>query len=82
MEFATSSVHTAYDSPSSLVSSPMSEHMSHVPPTSEMDLEVCLKNMEGEVVWNRLKTDRIEAALQAILNKLDASQHGENIKMA
>ena len=44
-----------------------------------MDLEVHLRNMEEELIWNQLKTDRIEAALQAILNKLDASQPGENI---
>ena len=50
----------------------MSEHVSHAPPTSEMDPEVRLRNMEEELIWNRLKTDRIEAALQAILNKLDA----------
>ena len=79
MEFATSSVHTVYDSPSSLVSSPMSEHVSHVPPTSEMDLEVCLRNMEEELTWNQLKTDQIEAALQSILNKLDTSWCSEDI---
>ena len=44
-----------------------------------MDPEVCLRNMEEELIQNRLRTDRIEAALQAILNKLDASRHGENI---
>ena len=76
MEFATSSAHTAYDSPSSLVSSPMSEHVSRTPPTSEMDPEVHLRNMEEELIQNRLRTDRIEATLQAILNKLDTSQHG------
>ena len=73
LEFATSSAHTAYDSPSSLVSSPMSEHVSHAPPTSKMDPEVCLSNMEEELIQNQLRTDRIEAALQAILNKLDTS---------
>ena len=77
-EFATSSVHTAYDSPSSLVSSHMSEHVSHTPPTSEMDLEVCFRDMEEELMWNQLKTDRIEAALQAILNKLDVPRCNEN----
>ena len=76
MEFATSSAHTAYNSPSSLVSSPMSEHVSHTPPTSEMDPEVHLRNMEEELIQNQLRTDRIEGTLQAILNKLDTSQHG------
>ena len=51
-EFITSSTHTAYNSPSSLVSSPMLEHMSHIPPTSEMDPEVCLRNMEEELTQN------------------------------
>ena len=51
----------------------MLEYASHIPPTSEMDLEVCLRNMEEELIQNWLKTDRIEAALQAILNKLGAS---------
>ena len=44
-----------------------------------MDLEDCLSNIEEELTWNQLKTDRIEAALQAILNKLDAPWHNENI---
>ena len=51
-EFTTSSAHTAYDSPSSLVSSPMLEHMSHAPLTSKMDPEVCLRNMEEELIQN------------------------------
>ena len=50
-----------------------------VHPNTEMDLEVLLRNMEEELIQNWLKTDRIEAALQVILNKLGASQHGENI---
>ena len=54
----------------------MLEHMSHAPPTSKMDPEVCLRNMEEELIQNRLRTDKIEAALQAILNKLDTSPHG------
>ena len=57
----------------------MSEHVFHAPLTSKMDPEVCLRNMGEELIQNQLKTDRIEAALQAILNKLDASRHGENI---
>ena len=72
-------MHTAYNGPSSLISSPMSEHMSHVPPTSKMDPEVHLRNMGEELVWNQLKTDRIKAALQAILNKSDMSWCGKNI---
>ena len=32
--------------------------------------------MEEELIQNQLRTDRIEATLQAILNKLDTSQHG------
>ena len=43
-----------------------------------MDPKVHLRNMEEELIWNQLKTDRIEAALQAMLNKLD-TQHGKNI---
>ena len=54
----------------------MSEHVSRAPPTSEMDPEVCLRNMEAELIQNRLRTHRIEATLQAILDKLDTSQHG------
>ena len=57
----------------------MLEYTSHIPQTSEMDPQVHLRNMEEELIWNQLKTDRIEAALQAILNKLGTSQHGENI---
>ena len=57
----------------------MLEYTSHIPPTSEMDPQVHLRNMEEELIQNQLKTDRIEAALQAILNKLGTSQHGENI---
>ena len=49
----------------------MLEHVSHTPPTSEMDPEVHLRNMEEELIQNQLRTDRIEATLQAILNKLD-----------
>ena len=49
----------------------MSEHVSHAPPTSEMDPEVRLRNMKEELIQNQLRTDRIEATLQAILNKLD-----------
>ena len=41
-----------------------------------MDPEVHLRNMEEELIQNQLRTDRIEATLQAILNKLDMSQHG------
>ena len=41
-----------------------------------MDPEVHLRNMEEELIQNRLRTDKIEANLQAILNKLDTSQHG------
>ena len=73
LEFTTSSAHTAYNSPSSLVSSPMSEHVSRAPLTSKMDPEVHLMNLEEELIQNQLRTDRIEAALQAILNKLDTS---------
>ena len=54
----------------------MSEHVSHAPPTSKMDPEVRLRNMEEELIQSQLRTDRIEATLQAILNKLDTSQHG------
>ena len=54
----------------------MSEHVSCAPLTSKMDPEVHLRNMEEELIQNRLRTDRIEATLQAILNKLDTSQHG------
>ena len=42
-----------------------------------MDPEVCLRNMEEELIQNRLRTNRIEATLQPILNKLDTSQHGK-----
>ena len=54
----------------------MSEHVSRTPLISEMDPEVHLRNMEEELIQNQLRTDEIEANLQAILNKLDTSQHG------
>ena len=54
----------------------MSEHVSCAPLTSKMDPEVHLRNMEEELIQNQLRTDRIEATLQAILNKLDTPRHG------
>ena len=68
MEDAASSVHTAPDSPSSIVELLLPTF----PSKPKMDSsEVRLQAMEEELLENQAKTDMIQLALQSIMSKLE-----------
>ena len=65
----TSSVHTAPDFPSSLLI--ISSTSLHALIWPEMDSDKRLRAMEEELTVNRMKTETIDLALKAIMNKLE-----------
>ena len=78
-EFATSSMHTADDCPSSYIGPPILELPSGTPPTTKMTLEDCLQAMEEELMKHQMKSDVIEISLQAILDKLNILPRKEDV---
>ena len=71
LEFATSSMPTADDCPSSYIRLPILELSSDTPLTAEMTSEDRLHTMEEELMKHRMKSNVIEISLQAILDKLN-----------
>ena len=72
MEDTASSVHTAPDSPSSIVKLLLPNSQTTFPSEMKIDpSEVRLQAMEEELLENQAKTDTIQLALQAIMSKLE-----------
>ena len=78
-EFATSSIHTADDCPSSYIGLPIPELSSDTPLTAKMTSEDCLQAMEEKLMKHQMKSDAIEISLQAILDKLNILPRKEDV---
>ena len=78
-EFATSSMHTADDCPSSYIGLPILELPSNTPLTAKMTLEDRLWAMEEELMKHQMKSNAIEISLQAILDKLNILPRKEDV---
>ena len=79
LEFATSSMHTADDCPSSYIGLAIPELSSKTPLTTKMTSEDHLRAMEEELMKHRIKSDVIEISLQAILDKLNILPRKEDV---